>query len=140
MIAQQCTYAWGTLMSQFVDWLDKHGNAVTAFVGCLGIVFTIIVFVFWAGALASRVASAEETVKTLDTKITKITETDEARVVRLHDKIDHVVDKIDNFVKDAHQHTITDSENSKAIAINLQKMASDIEAIRTQLDKRSSRK
>jgi|SRR5215467_13022267 len=108
-------------MSRLVDWFDKHGNAVTAIVGGLGIILTIIIFVFWAGALHSRVASAEETVKALDSKITKITETDEARVVRLHDKIDKVVDKIDNFVKEAHQHTVADSENSKAIAVNLQK-------------------
>ena len=116
--------------------ITDHAVALTLVVTIIG---GVIVGAVYVGNLGARVVQAEDAIKEMGTQVQKVDSTDEERVKRIYDKLDSVTTKLDAFTHEMRQHYMDDAEHSKVIAVNLQKLTSDMEAIRGRMERSSSR-
>jgi uncharacterized membrane-anchored protein YhcB (DUF1043 family) len=122
-------------MRELWDFVTTHAVALTL---VITLASAVIVGALYIGSLGTRVAQAEDAIKTMGKQVDKIDTTDEERVKRIYDKLDIVTNKLDLFTRDMQQHYLADAETSKILAVNLQKMASDVEIIRSRMEHSSS--
>jgi len=123
-------------MRQLWWFITDHAVALTLVVTIIG---GVIVGAVYVGNLGARVVQAEDAIKEMGTHVQKVDSTDEERVKRIYDKLDSVTTKLDAFTHEMRQHYMDDAEHSKVIAVNLQKLTSDLEAIRVRMERPSTR-
>jgi hypothetical protein len=128
--------AGGESMREIWWFITDHAVALTLVVTIIG---GIIVGAVYVGNLSARVAQAEDAIKEMETQVQKVDSADEERVKRIYDKLDSVTTKLEAFTHEMRQHYMDDAEHSKVIAVNLQKLTSDIEAIRSRMERSLSR-
>jgi hypothetical protein len=123
-------------MRQLWWFITDHAVALALVVTIIG---GVIVGAVYVGNLGARVVQAEDAIKEMGTQVQKVDSTDEERVTRIYDKLDSVTTKLDAFTHEMRQHYMDDAEHSKVIAVNLQKLTSDLEAIRSRMERPSTR-
>ncbi len=123
-------------MRQLWWFITDHAVALALVVTIIG---GVIVGAVYVGNLGARVVQAEDAIKEMGTQVQKVDSTDEERVKRIYDKLDSVTTKLDAFTHEMRQHYMDDAEHSKIIAVNLQKLTSDLEAIRGRMERPSTR-